>query len=238
MSRFARLVLCILALTLWLGAQPRTSSGQEISFDSEGGAVITVPPSSSTPDLNAREADTAIPEGTVTIYSSFGSGDSYNAYLGWLESGPDNGITTACIEGMAFTPTKGVYILGQIDLAVGNERGTNGYRLELRADAEGQPGHLMGSWEVTGLPTMGSTSSQVQTIRVTKFILLIPGHRYWLMPVANLNEVAAWNEASVAAPGSMAASFDGGTTWSVIEVGHLGAFDVLGQLIGPPSGLQ
>jgi hypothetical protein len=132
---------------------------------------------------------------------------------------------------MAFTPTKGTYLLTQIDLAISWVTGTNGYKLELDADDHGQPGRRIAEWKVTGLPTFGATSSAVQTIKARGLIILEKHHQYWLVPKVNSDEWAAWNLNSVSVSGNGASSTDGGATWTTFVYNPIGAFDVLGWRI-------
>jgi hypothetical protein len=133
---------------------------------------------------------------------------------------------------MAFTPTRGTYLLTQLDLATSWISGTNGYKLELRDDREGVPGREIASWKVTGLPTFGATSSTVVTIKVRGLIFLLKHHQYWLVPIVNSDEAVAWNLNSVSASGNGADSTDGGSPWTPVSYdapsAPNGAFDVLG----------
>jgi hypothetical protein len=167
-----------------------------------------------------------IPEGTVTIYSNFAPSYSYDPNDGWTESGPDSGVGPF-MQAMAFTPTKGTYLLTRLDVALGWISGTNGYTLELRADRGGVPGRKIAAWRVTGLPTFGSNNT-IETIRVHDLILLLPRHQYWLVPVPASDEWGAWNENTVIAAGNGALSVDGGATWTPTSFSPNGAFDVLG----------
>jgi len=230
MSRFAHTVLCTAALAFCLVALPLVSKGQEVTIDSQGRSVTTAHPSASTPSPSVVKPESAIPEGTCTIYSNFGSGHSYDCCSGWTENGPTSIIAPpAQLQAMAFTPTKGTYLLTQLDLAIAYISGTNGYKLELDADDHGQPGRRIAEWKVTGLPTFGATSSAVQTIKVKGFIILCKGSRYWLVPKANSDEWAAWNQNTTGAQGTGVISTDQGATWTPYLYNPYGTFDVLGQ---------
>lgn len=230
MSRSAHRVLCSAALTLFLVALPVVSTGQEASIDSQGRSVTTASPTTGVPSPNVKP-DAAIPEGTVTIYSNFGSGYSYNCCTGWTKTGlalsapspPQN-----VVQAMAFTPSKGTYLLTQVDLAIGWVSGANGYKLELHDDHEGVPGRKIASWKVTGLPTFASTSSTVETIKVRGLVIVEKHHQYWLVAIPTSDEWAGWNWNGASTTGNLGLSVDGGSTWTLFPSSTLGAFDVLG----------
>jgi len=227
MSRFLHMVMGAAVLVLCCVALPQLSTAQEVTIDSQGRSVTTAPPTASTPSPQAIEPGSAIPEGTVTIYSNFAPGHSFDPIDAWTESGPASPVG-AVIQAMAFTPTKATYRLTRIDLAIGWLAGSNGYKLELRDDNDGQPGQLIASWGVTRLPAFGATSSRVDTVRMLSFITLFRGHQYWLVPIVRSDEWAGWNWNTVSATGNFAWSTDGGSTWTVAAGTTLGAFDVLG----------
>lgn len=230
MSRFARIVLCTAALVLCLVALPLISAGQQATTDSKGRSVTTAAPRASTPSPKVVKPGLAIPEGTVTIYSNFGSGQSYYCCSGWTESGLYSPIPYWITQGMAFTPTQGTYLLTQLDLAISWVSGTNGYTLQLRGDWEGvpDPAPPIASWKVTGLPTFGSGSG-VETIKVKGLIVLLKNHRYWLVPVVHDSyQWLAWNFNDVAANGRGALSNNDGATFAPYDYSPNGAFDVLG----------
>jgi hypothetical protein len=132
---------------------------------------------------------------------------------------------------MAFTPTKGTYLLTQLDLAIAWTSGTNGYTLELDADNHGLPGRTIAKWAVTGLPTYTHTpSTAVETLKVQGLIILSKGVQYWLVPIVYSNEMAGWHVNSVGINGTGAYSNDGGSTWATYSLSPYGAgaFDVLG----------
>jgi hypothetical protein len=132
---------------------------------------------------------------------------------------------------MAFTPTKGTYLLTQLDLGIGWYSGTNGFKLELDADDHGKPGRKIADWKVTVMPTYGSCCS-VETIKVRGLIILEKHQQYWLVPIVKSDEWAGWNWNSVSASGNGAISEDGGSTWTPSYFGAPsspnGAFDILG----------
>ena len=239
MSRSKQTVVCITAaLALCLVALPLVSKGQQVTIDSQGRARVTVPRSAISPTPSLLKGDTAIRAGTEVIYSNFGSGYAYDDTTGWVEDGPDSGYGYF-LQPMAFTPTTGDYQLTQLDLAIGWVSGTNGYKLYLDEDNRGLPGKEIAEWDVTGLYTFGTCCS-VQTIKVQTDslhgkILLLQGVQYWLVPIANSNELAAWNFNSVEASGNAALSTDGGKEWTAETYSPNGAFDVLGRnVLSPP----
>jgi len=230
MLRFTGRAYCAATLALCLVALPRVSRGQEINTDSQGRSVTTTPaPSVSSPSVSQQvKPSIAIPEGTTTIYSNFGSGYSYQPDIGWTEGGPTSTVGPY-LQAMSFTPKNGFYIVTQIDLAIGYLSGTGGYKLELHADNHGKPGRRIAHWNVTGLPTFGTCCS-VNTIKVPLLppVILLQGQQYWLVPIVNSDEWAAWNWNNVSVNGNGALSTDGGSTWTPESYSPNGAFDVLG----------
>jgi hypothetical protein len=223
-------MLCAAALVLCLAVLPLVSMGQQATVDSQGRSITTVPAKASTPSSNVVKPDHANDELTTVIYSNFGHGDSYYCCAGWTESGADSRtVGEPWLQAMAFTPTRGDYLLLQIDLAIGYLEGTEGFTLELRADDGGQPGWTIASWDVRRMPTFGS-SYGVETIDAfPSFVELYKGNQYWLVPIVNYsNEWAAWNENSLSAKGLGAYSHDGGITWTTKNYSPNSAFDVLG----------
>lgn len=244
MSRSKHTVVCITAaLALCLVALPLVSKGQQVTIDSQGRARVTVPRSASSPTPSLLKGDTAIRAGTEVIYSNFGSGYAYNPDSGWTEDGPDIS-SPYYLQAMAFTPTTGDYQLTQLDLAIGWISGTNGYKLYLDEDNRGVPGKEIAEWDVTGLYTFGTCCSvetiKVQTDTLHGKILLLQGVQYWLVPIVNSNEWAAWDLNSVSASGNGALSTDGGKIWTMLPYdapgSPNGAFDVLGRnVLSPPE---
>jgi hypothetical protein len=206
------------------------STGQEATIDSQGRSVTTLAPHSNV-SPSVPSPVVAIPEGTVTIYSNLALSYSYDSGTGWTESGPFSSVGSSTLQAMAFKPTKGTYLLTQLDLAISYLSGTNGYTLELRNDNHGKPGQKIASWVVTGLPTFGATSMGLETIKVKGLIMLLKGSQYWLVPKVNSDEWAAWNYDSLnpVATGKLATSNDGGSTWTIYNNVVNGAYDVLGQ---------
>jgi len=235
MRRFSNIIVCTLALAFCLAALPVVSTAEEVNFDSHGRVVTTVHPAATGPSPNALPLGTPIPEGTTIVYSNFGAGDSYNCCTGWTEGGTFSYLPV--IQAMAFTPAKATYILKQLDVAlVYDEIGTDGMTVELRGDNYGAPGKVIDSWYMPGLPVFGTTSNGVQTIPVNKTIVLVQNRQYWLVPVANSNEAAAWPWNTMSASGNGAISRDGGETWSELVYSPNGAFDVLGTVLPQTSG--
>jgi hypothetical protein len=233
MRRFTSIVVCTLALVFCLAV---VSTAQEFTSGHNGRSVSIAPGTGMSPSPNAVKPATAIPEGTTVIYSNFGSGDSYDGEVGWVETGVYQNFWYPYTQAMAFTPTKATYILKQLDLALSYWGvGPNAMTVELCGDADGVPGGVIASWYITGLPLFGSTSSIVQTIQVKKTIVLVRNHQYWLVPVPNVYEAAVWNWNSVGASGYAAIPEDG-SPWYEDFYSPNGAFDVLGTVLPPTSG--
>ncbi len=230
MSRSAKRILHTAALALCITAFSVEAAGQEAGADPVGRLITTAPLATGGP-APVVKPDTPIPEGTVTIYSNFASGYSYNCCSGWTKTGPNLSMQSPpqnVVQAMAFTPAKGTYLVTQFDLAVGWLSGTNGYRLELRDDHEGAPGRKIASWKVAGLPAFASTSNAVQTVKVRGLVIVEKRRQYWLVAIPNSDEWAGWNWNNSNAAGNLSLSTDGGSTWTLFPGSSLGAFDVLG----------
>jgi len=214
-------MLCLAALTLCMVSM---AFGQHAVTDSQGRSVTATTPKFSTPE---QVHSSAIEPETITIYSNIGSG--YNCCSGWTEGGVNSAVGLI-IQAQAFTPTA-THDLAQIDIAMGYVSGTNGVKVYLETDNAGVPsGKKLFSCTRANLPTFGSTSTQLKTCKVakTKKIRLLKNKQYWLVPIVNSDEWAAWNENSTGASGNGAYTTDG-VNWTTLLYNPNGTFDVLGR---------
>jgi hypothetical protein len=221
MTKFAGVMLSLAALTLCMTS---IAFGQNAEINARGQSVTVTTPTFSTPER--AQSIAADPE-TITIYSNIGSG--YNCCDGYTEGGASSPVGLV-YQAMAFTP-KATHYLAQIDYAMGYVVGTNGLTMHVESDAAGVPsGKILWSCKRANLPTFGSTGTQLKTCKVaaTKKVKLLKGKQYWLVPIPNSDEWAAWNLNGTNASGQGASTTDG-TTWTAGDYNPNGAFDVLGR---------
>ena len=136
---------------------------------------------------------------------------------------------------MPFTVAAGTdFDLTRIDIGLTFDSqfpGVNAAVVELAADTLGLPGAILGSWVLSGLPDLGTTTLQSsQSISGLGGIQLDGGSQYWLIAVG-LSSNIAWGYATPEVIGPFAFSSDAGATWSLSQGSGTSAFDVLGTPI-------
>jgi hypothetical protein len=169
----------------------------------------------------------ALPLGSVLIYSNLGAGNNYNSGIGWTvsESGSPPGFFRVATS---FVPSSGAQVT-QIDLALGHVSGTNNATIRLAQDnGAGLPGAILGTFSVFLQPTFG-TCCTLTTVH-TNLIPVGAGHKYWVIATAGPNGTNntwdAWNFNTTGVTSTTAS--DGGSGF-VVQVGDpSGAFDVIG----------
>ena len=223
MTKFAGVILGVAALTLSMASMAFRQNAVT-NTDAQGRSVTVTVPMFSTPE---QEHSSAIDPETITIYSNLGT--HYLSGRGWTESGPtsQNGLT---YQAQAFTP-KATHYLAQIDFAIGYFEGTNGVTIYLETDNAGVPsGKKLFSCTRANLPVEGTTDTEIKTCKVakTKNIRLFKNKQYWLVPIVNSDELAAWNFNGTRDSGNGADTMDG-VTWTGAVYKPNGAFDVLGR---------
>jgi len=167
--------------------------------------------------------------GTITVYSNFGAGNSYDCCNGYTESGAGSFTGFNSLQAMAFTNATGQNLaLTQIDIADSFVSGDNSMTLNLYADNAGVPGAVLESWTVNNLPALG-TCCAVSRVFDVAGVVLQNGATYWLAPASDNSTWEAWNWNVIGANGAGALSTDVGATWASGPYGPNGAFDVLGK---------
>lgn len=164
------------------------------------------------------------------IYSNLGSGGTVYQETSAYSV---NGVSTPPIyTAMAFTPSAN-YDLSQIDLALGNISGTNSAIVTILTDSSDAPGTVLDTWDLTGLPAFGTTSTTLQTLTPgssttpSAVIALNAGVQYWIEVAPGTSSTYdAWNFNSTGATGPTWQSTTGPTTTETN-----GAFDVLGNSV-------
>jgi len=173
--------------------------------------------------------------GTITVYSNFGAGNSYDCCNGYTESGAGSFTGFNSLQAMAFTNATGHNLfLTQIDLADSFVAGNNSMTLDLYADNGGVPGAVLESWTVNNLSSLG-TCCAIVTVFDSAGVVLQNGATYFLAPASDNVTWEAWNWNTTGASGAGAISTDGGATWAPGPYNPNGAFDVLGTPIPEPS---
>ncbi|HME00441.1 MAG TPA: choice-of-anchor R domain-containing protein [Terriglobia bacterium] len=173
---------------------------------------------------------------TVTVYSNFGAGNSYDCCNnGITESGANSFLGSNFLQAMAFTNATGQNInLTQIDIADGVILGNNSMTLSLYADNGGAPGAVLESWAVNNLPGYG-TCCTISTVFDSVGVVLQIGGTYYLAPASDSVTWEAWNANITGSSGAGAISADGGVTWIAQSYSPIGAFDVMGTVPEPSA---
>jgi len=176
--------------------------------------------------------------GTITVYSNFGAGNSYDCCNAYTESGAGSFTGFNALQSMAFTNATGQnVVLTQIDIADSFVTGNNSMTLNLYADKAGVPGALLESWTVNNLPDLG-TCCTIATVFDSAGVVLLNGATYFIAPASDGVTWEAWNWNVIGASGAGALSTDGGITWVAGPYDPNGAFDVFAKPSVPePSGV-
>jgi len=176
--------------------------------------------------------------GTITVYSNFGAGNSYDCCNAYTESGAGSFTGFNALQAMAFTNATGQNLtLTQIDIADSFVTGNNSMTLNLYADNAGVPGAVLESWTVNNLPDLG-TCCAVATVFDSAGVVLLNGATYFIAPASDDVTWEAWNWNTIGMSGAGAISTDVGATWVPGPYDPNGAFDVLGKSAVPePSGV-
>lgn len=160
-----------------------------------------------------------------TIFSDFGSGDSFNTGLGYPICG-----TFYCPSGegdvaAAFTPTTD-FTLSQVDIALSNVSGTNGATVELVNDASGLPSStVLESWNLSGLPPYLSSYTP-ESLVSSGGVTLSHGTQYWIVALpADSSTSDGWNWNI---QGEVGVASNDGFGWYYSSTFTTPAFDVLG----------
>jgi hypothetical protein len=160
-----------------------------------------------------------------TIFTDLGPG--YDPTEGWTVSGALYGVFAYDAAG-TFT-SSGSYAVTQIDLGIGNVRGTNGATVELTTDNSGAPGTVLQTWNISSLPDFASTSTTLTTISGITGIDISAGTYFLVVLPGDSSTLDAWNYNSTGATG-----FSGSTGY--VAAGNTEpAFDVLGSSISAPE---
>ena len=163
---------------------------------------------------------------TVTVYSDFGAGNSYNTLSGWVISGPS--ATVGSFEdAFPFTPS-GDFSFVSANIGELLESGTNGITVTLAANNSGTPGAAIES-----LTAVGSPNKFVSTIVEADSVThpeLHSGVEYWLVVSTTGSNVVQWDWNSIGVTGDW--QEHNGGAWSH-NTSAAGAFSINGTPIVP-----
>ncbi|HUY13070.1 MAG TPA: choice-of-anchor R domain-containing protein [Terriglobia bacterium] len=148
--------------------------------------------------------------------------------MGYTTSGSSSLIGETITGASEFT-SPGSFSVGQIDVGVGYVTGTNEANFSIWTDVNNLPGAQLGSaFQVSGLPTFGSTSTAVVSVTGITGINLTAGGNYFLVVSSGANPANdtwdAWNLDNTAT-----GLFDQQTNgvWAQFPGSNLGAFALL-----------
>lgn len=168
--------------------------------------------------LGAISAYTAPSASGQLLFDNFGPENSYVVLGGW---GAEQDLTS----GMAFQPSS-TACLESLHVAISSAYGSRAW-LGLYDDAEGIPGRLLESFDLTSLMDLFGYRYDPIVLRSSAQPLLVMGSTYYLVPYGIGDHVAVWNLNSINDIGPIVLTQDGGTTWHR-RLDIRGAFRVVG----------
>ncbi|MCS6776388.1 MAG: choice-of-anchor R domain-containing protein [Chloroherpetonaceae bacterium] len=164
------------------------------------------------------------------LFDNFGPGNTFQINAGLTQGF----FRPPVVQGMGFTPTVSAH-LSCIDLAISLSRGPNVFVLRLLSDNAGMPGALLEEWTVVGQMGTFGTVSPIISVTSVNTPFLSAGSQYWVVPFATSATHAVWNYNITGDFGPLAASNDGGITYTILPNQRRGAFRVLGGTPAVPE---
>jgi hypothetical protein len=164
-----------------------------------------------------------------TIYTNFGTGDTYSAGAGVIVTSDGSAWSSVAI---AFTPSEN-YNLTSIEFVATDlfQGDPSGVTLGIFADSNGQPGGApLESFTAGPLDAFGET---VPVITVTSLLqpLLLANTQYWVGMNAAPGDMIVWNQNLTSADGF--SETDGSGNWSVSDpLQDQGVVEIDGTLAG------
>jgi hypothetical protein len=150
---------------------------------------------------------------------------------GWTISGTASALAFYAADAMPFTPSVDATVT-HIGVGVGYVEGTNEITVSLNADSSGLPGAVLGSFNVSNLPSFGSCC--VTEVESMTGVPVTAGTQYWVVvaPTSMSSTLfGAWNDNDTnetAQPFAYENSNEG-SGWFATE-GDLGVFGVAGTV--------
>ncbi len=174
------------------------------------------------------------------VFSNLGPGDEWNHTSAYVLRGPQgDGTSPAGGKAMQFRPTfQAEFTSVELALGSGLIPGTNRIVVELRADAQGQPGAVLESFAFENLPYLYSPTQTLSVGTSVSRPVLEANTTYWIAAFPGAADTSGgWNWSSPLQTGIWAASADG-TTWEFNPFGRteIAAFRVNGTSVVPEPG--
>jgi hypothetical protein len=163
------------------------------SMLSNGAAVTTVTRGYETGGFYRAHA----PTGGTVIFDSIGAG-GYNCCAGWTVSGPSSQIGEQIWSAIQITPTVSGR-LKHVVAGVGYVTGSNAAELAIYSDANGVPGTMLWSADVSNLPVFGTTSTTTVKAKVGTRVKIRANKPFWVAVQTDSNSANtwdAWNESN------------------------------------------
>ena len=173
----------------------------------------------------------SVPASGVSVYSTFGPGDSFNSSSGTSLGYVGGAIDSVFVQGMSFQVTEHDYYLDSVDVALSSFRGSDSVLLSVLMDNGGMPGAFLGSAVVTA-PVR---PARVVFAEMSGSVVLQGGNQYWLVGETIGGGVNDWWRSEPAVTGLRAYTRDGGA-WQDYPA-TLAAFRINGTIVPEPMTL-
>jgi hypothetical protein len=161
-------------------------------------------------------------------FDNFGPGDTYGGGA-WEVYGPSAGGLW-WTHAFRFTATASGGIT-KLVVPLQWLQGNNDFSLDLRADAGGMPGAVLGSFAHLAGSTSGTAPPR--QIAADGTVQITAGTTYWLVGNGYGSSRGAWHQSIGQTAGARAYSFDGGATWAPGFPVTMAAFRV--EVTGGPA---
>jgi hypothetical protein len=175
----------------------------------------------------------AVQVSAMPLYSTLGSGDSYNTMMGYTIGLSPNFYDQGnqfVIDGTQS------YLLDTIEVAIGLISGTNEVDVWLMSDVGDEPGAIIESFNFAG--QMGDFGEYNPLLVGTSVLnpVLTPGTKYWLIASAPQSDTwASWNLSDPDINGLRAVRESETNPWSIYSDTTMAAFRVNGEVIPAPG---
>jgi hypothetical protein len=175
----------------------------------------------------------AVQVSAMPLYSTLGSGDSYNTMMGYTIGLSPNFYDQGnqfVIDGTQS------YLLDTIEVAIGLISGTNEVDVWLMSDVGDEPGAIIESFNFAG--QMGDFGEYNPLLVGTSVLnpVLTPGTKYWLIASAPQSDTwASWNLSDPDINGLRAVRESETNPWSIYSDATMAAFRVNGEVIPAPG---